>query len=79
MAREVALTTIDNPFDPIDDVDNWRAECVRLGHDCDGLVASLMTDFDEESDEQVKIDYENVIDSIVQTDPIGIYYKFVKE
>ena len=42
MEREVALTTVDNPYDPIEDYDNWRAFDYQHGYCCDEFVARCL-------------------------------------
>lgn len=35
------LTTVDNPYDPVNDFDRWYDYDVRKGHDTCGKIASL--------------------------------------
>ena len=78
-SREVALTTVDNPYDPIDDYDNWRAFDYQKGHCCDEYVARCMRTSSEFPDEMIEEDYERAIDEIVKYDLTGLYIKVVKE
>ena len=67
----VALTTVDNPFDPIDDFDNWYAFDLLKGHDSCGLLARV----DTLSDKEYELEVERAIDDIIEYD---LEKKFVK-
>lgn len=79
MSREVALTTADNPFDPIDDYDNWKAFDTQKGYYSDEYVARILKTSNDFSEEQQKRDYEDAIDEIISFNLTGNYKKIVKE
>lgn len=76
--KAVALTTWDNPYNPIDDFASWFGFEVEKGYDSSGLLArfartsSLLSD--EENDQEVN----RAIDEILANDPTGMYRK-IKE
>lgn len=77
--RSFALTTIDNPYDPIDDFDNW------LNYDMNVLKYNSMAYLDrvthisdELTDEENEAELERGIDEIVLLDFTGLYKKVEK-
>ena len=79
MSREVAITTVDNPFDPINQFNEWfqydndhnYGTCsylARIAHTNDALP-------DKTNDEEV----ERAIDEIIANDFLNIYKKVVHE
>lgn len=74
----VALTTVDNPFDPIDDFNNWLREDKLRGTSCCEYIARLANYSNDMSDEEREIETERVIDLIVLSDPMGRYKKVTK-
>lgn len=79
MSRRVAITTIDNPFDPIDDFTSWFDFDVEKGYyTCSRLARISKTDENmtqQEEDEAV----ERAIDRLIELDPLDLYKKVVKE
>ena len=71
----VALTTVDNPFDPIDDFDNCYAFDLLKGYDSCGLLARIAKTSDTLSDKEYELEVERAIDEIVKYD---LENKFVK-
>ena len=71
----VALTTVDNPFDPRDDFDNWYAFDLLKGHDSCGLLARVAKTSDTLSDKEYELEVERAIDDIIKYD---LEKKFVK-
>ena len=71
----VALTTVYNPFDPIDDFDNWYAFDLLQGHDSCGLLARVAKTSDTLSDKEYELEVERAIDEIIKYD---LEKKFVK-
>jgi hypothetical protein len=77
--RRVALTTEDNPFNPITDFANWYAFDERNGyHTCSYLarIANASNEFSEQ-DEQAAT--EDAIDEIIHFNLTGNYKKVVVE
>ena len=76
--RKVALTTSDNPYDPIDDFDNWfRFDCEHNYLTCE-LLDRLSITSDLVSDDQNNYELERAIDTIIQLHPT-LYKKVIKE
>jgi len=74
--RKVALTTSDNPYDPIKDFDNWfRFDCEHNYLSCELLDRIAFTS-DLVSDDQNDYELERAIDAIVDLHPT-MYKKVV--
>lgn len=75
---KVMLSTVDNPFDPIDQFDDWRRFDEEKGyHSCNYLarIAEISDDMTQkEQDEEI----ERAIDEIILRNPLGIYKKVKK-
>ena len=79
MARDVMLTTSDNPFNPFDDFDNWNRFDEDHGYfTCSYLARIAITpaSFTEQEQED---EIESAIDEIIAINPLGIYKKVVQE
>lgn len=75
--RKVALTTSDNPFNPLDDFDRWyEFDCENNYLTCE-LLARIAVTSNNVSDEQNSYAIEDAIDSIVSLHPT-LYKKVVK-
>lgn len=72
------LTTIDNPFNPFTNFEQWfDYDCEKGYYSCDYLARIAKTSdmlSEKENDEEI----ERAIDEIIQYNPLGIYVK-VKE
>lgn len=77
MARQVALTTSDNPFDPINDFDQWYAYDLSQGRDTVGYFARIAKLSDELPPAYYDAAKEDAIDEVLEINPLGIYEKFV--
>lgn len=77
MAR-AALTTIDNPYDPFEQFDEWFLFDVENGYNCCAYLARVALTSDQFSDEENEIEIERAIDEIIKYDFANIYKK-VKE
>lgn len=77
--RVAMLTTVDNPFDPFDQYDEWFAYDARLGYDTGSVVARLtLWSEDLSLADQLEAD-ERAIDELVKTNVTGVYRKVVRE
>ena len=76
---DVALTTVDNPFDPFDEFDDWFAYDTQKGYNsCNYLariakLSSLMTE------NEIVDDLERSIDEICAVNPFGVHRKVVRK
>ena len=76
--KEVALTTIDNPFNPLEDFDHWLEFDLEKGYNSCGKLARLTHIDDSMTDEEKIIEIERGIDRLVQLDPTDLYIKIKK-
>ena len=78
MAR-VALTTIDNPYNPFEQFDSWFLFDVEKGYNSCELLGKLARTSDQLSDKENDEEIERAIDEIVKHDFRKIYKKFVEK
>lgn len=76
--KRVALTTSDNPYDPIEDFDRWYAFDREHNYLTCELLARIAVTSDNVSDEQNLFEIESAIDSISSLHPT-LYEKIVKD
>lgn len=76
---ETMLTTIDNPYDPFDNFDEWKAFDESKGYYTCEYLARIAKTSDElsQADEDLAID--EAIDEILKMNILGIYKKVTKE
>lgn len=72
-----AVTTIDNPFNPIDDYDRWLSYDIAKGYNTSNYLANLAITSDFFSNEENDREVEFAIDEIVGTNPE--FYKKIKK
>lgn len=75
----VALTTIDNPYDPITDFDNWYLYDEQKGYHTSGYLARLIKDSDDVDPAFMDFQKEQAIDEILAMDQSGFYKKVKKD
>lgn len=73
------LTTIDNPYDPFENFDEWYAYDVQSGYNTCSYLARIAITSNElsEADEAIAID--QAINEIVELNVLGIYKKVHKQ
>ena len=77
--RKVAITTIDNPYDPFTQFDEWYAyDEIKGYHSCSLLARFANTSIDLDADE-VNLLIEDAIDRIINLNGLGNYRKLIKE
>lgn len=72
------LTTVDNPFDPFTNWDEWYAYDEAKGYCTSGLLARITKTSNELSEKEQNEDIEEAIDEILELFPDGMYKKLTK-
>ena len=73
------LTTLDNPYDPIDDFDRWYAFDESKGYGTCSYLARIARTSSSLSDYENQQAINQAIDEILRLNLLGIYRKVVKE
>ena len=73
--KKVALTTIDNPFNPFDDFDKWFLFDIENGYYSCAYLARIAKTSEEFSDYENYLEIERAIDEIIELDFMKIYKK----
>ena len=71
----VALTTIDNPYDPFTDFSKWWLFDMSKGYNSCSYLANIAKTCDSFTDEENDEEIERAIDDIIAHDPLNIYKK----
>lgn len=79
MAKIVALTTHDNPYDPFDDFDKWFMYDNDHGYHSCGYLARVARTSDALTPKENFAALEEAIDDIVRLDFMNLYKKATKE
>ena len=74
-----ALTTFDNPFDPIDQFDSWFLYDVEKGYNTCERLARFANTSDQLTEKENNEEIERAIDEIVAIDFLNVYKKVKKE
>lgn len=75
MADQVMLTTVDNPFDPFEEFDDWYNWDESSGYHSTALLARVVISSDELSELDQRLAYEAGIDEIVKENVSGVHKK----
>ena len=73
------LTTVDNPYDPFTEWDEWYAYDVRTGHHSASILARIAVVDDDLSDSLIQDAIEVAIDEIVHENFNGLYMKVSRD
>lgn len=76
--RSIMLTTVDNPFNPFTQFDEWYAFDIQHFYNTLGLVARFASFAEDLSDEQLEVENQNAIVRILAID-FENKYKIVEE
>jgi len=79
MRREVAITTIDNPFDPFTQSDDWLYFDMQKGYYSNNKVARLTEVTSDMTTKEEDEAIEKAIDRLIEIDPLKMFKKVVKE
>lgn len=78
-SNEYVLTTIDNPFNPITQLDEWLNYDLNKGYNTYALIDRI-AQFDENmSDEEKDAKEQAAIDFIIRFDPLNLYRRVNKD
>lgn len=78
MAKAVAITTFDNPYDPFSQFKEWYMFDALAGYGSCAYLSRVAHVSDALSDEENKEEIERAIDEIIMFNPT-IYTKVVRE
>lgn len=79
MAKQFMLTTVDNPFDPFEQFDEWYSFDKEKGYDSSERLDRIVHFTDEMTESEINNETERAIDEIVFHDFLDIYKKVSKE
>ena len=84
MEKECMLTTINNPFNPFDQYDEWRRFDEEKGYYSSNRLARILEKngvslFDDLSQKEIDEEVERAIDEIVKYDPLDLYKKVTRD
>ena len=75
---KVALTTVDNPFDPFKQFDSWFLFDVEKGYNTCSYLGRIARTSDQFSEDEDDREVERAIDEIIKNDFMNIYKKVYK-
>ena len=79
MSTKTMLTTVDNPFDPFTQFDEWLAFDEGKGYYSCQLLARVTKSANSLSQAEEELAIEEAINEIVKFNLIGLYRKITKE
>lgn len=78
MENVYALTTLDNPYDPFDQFNQWFMFDTEKGYNSCSYLARIAKTSDEMSEQEYNREVERAIDEIITINPLGIYKKVAR-
>lgn len=78
MPHDCMLTTFDNPFDPFDQFTSWLLFDKEKGHNTCEYLARIVNLSDDMSQEEIDIETERAIDSIIKYDVTNTFKKVTR-
>lgn len=79
MTTSYMLTTVDNPYNPFTQFDEWFAYDQNMGYNTCSYLSRIATTSDDISDEDNAIAINDAINEIIYYNVLGIYQKVSKE
>ncbi len=77
--RKFALTTVDNPYSPFTQFNQWFFFDVEKGYNTCSYLARIAKTSDSLSDEENEAEIERAIDEIIKFDFRNIYKKVTQQ
>ena len=78
MQNECMLTTIDNPYDPFEQFNQWFMFDIEKGYYSCSRLARITQFSDDMTQKEVEEENERAIDEIIKYDPTNLYRKVRK-
>jgi len=79
MAKECMLTTIDNPFNPFEQIMPWRQFDMEKGYYTSEYLARFVNFTDGMTQQEENEEVERAIDEILEHDPRPIFLKVTRD
>ena len=79
MSKQISITTIDNPFNPLDDFTSWLMFDIEKGYYTCSKIARLTNLTDEMTEKEEIEEIERAINRLIEIDPLDLYIKVVQE
>ena len=73
------LTTIDNPFNPFNQYDDWFAYDIRKGYNTSSFLARIVITSNELSEAEQALAIEDAIDEIIKENVSGMYTRVSRD
>ena len=70
---ESMLTTVDNPFNPFTQFDEWYNYDLMKGYGTSSYLARVVQTSEDLSEASQSVAIEQAIDEIIRENPLGIY------
>lgn len=77
--EEFMLSTIDNPYNPFIQYDEWYAYDAQQGYHTPEYLARVTQSSDELSDAAQSIAFNTAMNEIIDIDILGLYIKVTKD
>lgn len=75
---ELLLTTVDNPYDPFTQFDDWYAFDLAKGYHTPGMLARIVQSSDELSDADQRLAINDAVEEIVRENVLGVWKKVAR-
>ena len=79
MVQQTFLTTVDNPYDPQKQFDDWFRYDTEKGYNTCSYLDRIANVSDDLSEEEKDVEYERAMDEIIKYDFSNVYTKVKKE
>ena len=79
VSNECMLTTVDNPFNPFDQFDDWMRFDMDKGYNSCSYLARIANTSDALTDEENNAEVERAIDEIISLDFQDLYRKVINK
>lgn len=83
MIDDYMLTTLDNPYDPFEEFDDWLMYDMQKGYNSCGLLARIVEEQEGLSEKESQDAIDRAMDFIIANDPFKNYTKvppnFIKQ